>query len=136
MKRHPALLELSREHHQALKMARQARLAAASGEPERQASLAAELRVWSADALERHFAEEESTLFPRLARTEHAALAVRALDEHRRLRALIAELATPQAAALARFAQLMEAHVRFEERELFERFQACLPAADGAALSP
>ncbi|AXT47540.1 MULTISPECIES: hemerythrin domain-containing protein [Chromobacterium] len=136
MKRHPALQELSREHHHALKMARQARLAAESGDPERQAQLAAALRAWSADALERHFAEEETALLPRLAQTEHAALAARALDEHRRLRELIAELATPQAAALARFAQLMEAHVRFEERELFERFQACLPAADGAALSP
>ncbi|WP_374422889.1 hemerythrin domain-containing protein [Chromobacterium sp.] len=132
MKRHPALLELSREHHQALKMARQARLAAASGEPERQARLAAELQAWSADALERHFIEEETMLFPRLAQSEHAALAIRALDEHRRLRALSAELAAPDATTLARFAELLEAHVRFEERELFERCQAGLPAIDSA----
>ncbi|UJB31637.1 MULTISPECIES: hemerythrin domain-containing protein [Chromobacterium] len=130
MKRHPALLELSREHHHALKMARQARLAVESGDPERQTQLAAALRAWSAEALEPHFAEEEATLLPRLAQTEHAALAARALDEHRRLRALIAELAAPQATTLARFAELLQDHVRFEERELFERFQAGLPAGD------
>lgn len=45
MKRHPALQELSREHHHALKMARQARLAVESDNPERQAQLGVALAL-------------------------------------------------------------------------------------------
>lgn len=45
MKRHRALQELSREHHLALKMARQARLAVESDNPERQAQLGVALAL-------------------------------------------------------------------------------------------
>ena len=49
-------------------------------------------------------------------------------DEHRRLRSLAAALAAGDLEPLAEFAGMLSAHVRFEERELFERAQQVIPA--------
>jgi len=130
MKRHPQLLLLSREHHGALKLARYARLAAESGSNAEIARLAQRVIELFASELDPHFQVEERDLLPLLAAAGEQSLVERTLAEHVVLRELAGQLRAPDAATLARFAELLLAHVRFEERELFESAQHYLPHAD------
>lgn len=130
MKRHPQLLLLSREHHGALKLARHARLAVDSGRDDEIGRLAQRVVELFARELEPHFQVEERDLLPLLAAAGEHALVDRTLAEHADLRALVDHLRSPDATTLARFAELLLAHVRFEERELFESAQRYLPDAD------
>ncbi len=126
MKRHPALIQHSREHHQALKLARLARFAVDSGSPEAIKQAAETLREQFPNTLETHFCDEEQGLLVQLAAIGQHALVQRTLDEHARLRALNDSLKNPDAATMATFASLLHDHVRFEERELFETAQTLL----------
>jgi hemerythrin-like domain-containing protein len=141
MKRHPSLLALSREHHAALSLANRVKKAALAGDAARIGAARGEVVTRFEAELAPHFAEEELTLLPRLASLGEAALVARTLDEHRALRALVRRLAAPAAipeagACLAEFGNLLAAHVRFEERELFERAQALLAKHGETAALP
>lgn len=116
MKRLPALQNLSREHHGALLLA--LRIARAVTEEEKEAMAKAVAEAFPAE-LEPHFREEESELLPRLAAAGEEALVRRTLEEHRRLRVLAQRIAAGESACLAAFGSELQAHVRFEERELF-----------------
>ena len=75
----------------------------------------------------RHFREEEERLFPEVAHLEEAQpLVVRALLEHQRLHALARQVASGEPAPMRELAELLEAHVRFEERELFPLIERLL----------
>ncbi len=126
MKRHAALIQHSREHHQALKLARLARFAVDSGSPEAIKQAAETLREQFPSTLETHFCDEEQGLLMQLTAIGQHALVQRTLDEHARLRALNDSLKNPDAATMATFASLLHDHVRFEERELFQTAQALL----------
>ena len=126
MKRHAALIQHSREHHQALKLARLARFAVDSGSPEAIKQAAETLREQFPSTLETHFCDEEQGLLMQLAAIGQHALVQRTLDEHARLRALNDSLSSPDRALMESFATLLHDHVRFEERELFETAQALL----------
>lgn len=128
MKRHAALIQHSRDHHHALKLARLARFAADSGSPEAIGQAARTIAEQFPRTLEPHFQDEEAGLLPQLAAVEQNALVVRTLDEHARLRELNRKLATEptNAATLSAFSTLLHDHVRFEERELFEIAQTLL----------
>lgn len=119
MKRSPALIELSREHHTALSLAQRARRAAASGDREAIAAMAATLRERFDAELKPHFEEEEVRLLPVLAAAGESELVSRTLADHVELARFVAQLASPDAATLLAFADCLTAHVRFEERELF-----------------
>ena len=119
MQRSPILQPLSREHHHALKLAKLCERAAVSGDTEQIDSACAEaLRTFAAE-LEQHFQFEERELLPGLQAERAQALVQRTLAEHAQLRALCGGLVSRDVAALAEFAGLLYAHVRFEERELF-----------------
>ena len=124
MKRDPALQELSREHYEALKLARDGRNAALAGDDSAVAALAVRIGSEFERELEPHFIEEEATLLPFLVAAGEGALVERTLAEHTELRSLSAALRRPDAATLQRFSELLAAHVRFEERTLFEAAQA------------
>lgn len=126
MKRHPTLQQLSREHHLALKLARHARLAAASGQPAAVQDLSRQATTLFVTELEPHFQREEQDLLKNLSAAGEQALTARTLAEHQALRELVSRLAEPDSDTLMTFASLLEAHVRFEERELFETAQALL----------
>jgi mannose-6-phosphate isomerase-like protein (cupin superfamily) len=69
-----------------------------------------------------HFRAEEETLFPLVASLDEARpLVVEALLDHQRLHALVAKLqcAPGVRPAMREIGELLEAHVRREERELF-----------------
>jgi mannose-6-phosphate isomerase-like protein (cupin superfamily) len=119
MKRHPALVHLSHDHHHALVEARRLKRAAAAPEP---APAAAAFAAFFADVTVQHFREEEEELFPLAATSEEARpLLVQALLDHQQLHALAARLQEldGQSATMMELADLLEEHVRREERELF-----------------
>ncbi len=124
MKRHPDLLQLSREHYGALKLARDARRAAASGDASEIAALAQRVVQVFPVELDPHFCVEEQGILLLLAQAGQHELVARTLADHAELRRLVQALATPDADSLLRFADLLGAHVRFEEREVFEAAQA------------
>ena len=134
MKRHAELLELSREHHAALKLARHARNAADSGEVAEIRRVAQRAVDLFATELDPHFVVEEQGLLVFLAQVGESALVARTLAEHQTLRELAGGLQQPDAATLLRFSEVLAAHVRFEERELFETTQACLEASGASGL--
>jgi hemerythrin-like domain-containing protein len=129
MQRDPALRSLSSEHHRGLVLAKRARKAAGT----ETAQLAwQEVRARFAAELEPHFVAEEKGLLPALERAGEPGLVRRTLDEHAALRRLLDE---DGAQAMTRFAELLEQHIRFEERELFEAAQQKIPPGELAGLA-
>ncbi len=126
MKRHEKLQDLSREHYSALKLALLAKRAAQSGAPEQIEMAAASCVAAFASDLEPHFCVEESTWLPALVKSGAIDLVSRTEHDHAELRSLASRLQTPDATTLQAFAERLTAHVRFEERELFEAIETLL----------
>ena len=124
MKRSPALLKLSREHHTALVIA--LRIARAD-DPETMAELLVSVPAIFRDEVDAHFQREEDELLPKLAVAGATALVERTLTEHREMRNLVAQMSAGDVRALKPFGAMLKAHVHFEERELFVRAETMLP---------
>ncbi|MBO6934059.1 MAG: hemerythrin domain-containing protein [Deltaproteobacteria bacterium] len=134
MKRHPQLQDLSRDHHHALVLARQSRIAAKGSDDEVHARLVA-----AREKLERelapHFAVEERLLLPALDDAGLGELAARTRTDHARLRELLRDDAPDERARLREFGELLRDHVRFEESELFPAAEATLDDATLTAVA-
>lgn len=134
MKRHPALRELSSEHHRALVLATRAQRATPDEAANR--ALAAEAVRLFADELEPHFQQEESGLLVELEAAGCETAVRRTQVEHAELRQLASQL-NDAPAALPRFGERLAAHIRYEERELFPLAEATLaPEALGRIGAP
>jgi len=137
VKRHPALFALSEDHHHELVQARRLLAAAGGDADDRLEAGAAYVDAFFRDTVE-HFRREEETVFPLYARqpAANAELLDRVLREHMELhglaRALRAEVASGEVSGvtLEELGSLLQAHVRLEERELFEDVQRVVPAAE------
>ena len=125
MKRSPALLALSREHHTALSLA--VRIARAA-DAETEASLLSRVLAVFESELEPHFQEEERRLLPALLAVGETELVNRTLEEHKMLRHLVEKMKLDDHLSLKAFGEQLAAHVRFEERELFVTAQDVLSA--------
>ncbi|WP_232298011.1 hemerythrin domain-containing protein [Nitrosospira sp. NpAV] len=129
---------MSREHHTSLVMARTARRAAnEDGNGVMASAVLMTAAIASIEAhwhtvMAAHFEKEERLI--RIARDMLDPQAVtRVLAEHAELRMLAAgPCALEPAARLRRFADLISAHVRYEERTLFPQLQShpCVTDAD------
>jgi hemerythrin-like domain-containing protein len=128
MKRSEALQPLSHQHHQGLFAALQLKRA--------REETAGEARRVFLDFFDRegagHFRAEEELLLPAYAR--HTGCdgpeIVRVLTEHVDLRRRGQDLQAatdPDPSALRELGERLEAHIRFEERELFPMIEAALP---------
>lgn len=126
MKRCPELQDLSREHHTALRLALHLRRAAASGDEVQIDEACSHARELFQQELLPHFRVEERCLLPRLEAAGGSAHVARTLIEHRAMQRLVRDLEVPDGETLERFADLLTAHVRFEERELFEAAETLL----------
>lgn len=129
MKRHASLQGLSRDHYQALVLAR----ALAAGTPAGEDGVTRSLDVVAPEVRERferelqpHFLLEERELVPLClcADGELPRLGRSLLDQHAALRAGFRE--EPQSDGFAALGRALTAHVRFEERELFPSLEAQL----------
>lgn len=130
MKRVEALKGLSREHHEALVLARHA--SATVADPHSavaQAQCSHLLERW-VQQFALHFAREEQTLLPALERAGHRAYVATALAQHAALRALMERLRKGDVLALAPWGDAMETHVHFEERTLFPLAQTLLTSSE------
>lgn len=123
MKRIAELRKLSEHHHHGLVLARKA-LRAASGGNEAEVKRTWEnvLKKFEME-LEPHFRIEEEFLTPVLERKGEQAFAHRLLSEHEQLRACVSDESQRTSDALKRFGLLLERHIRFEERDVFETVQ-------------
>jgi hemerythrin len=126
VKRHRALIPLSHDHHHTLSMTRRLRRAAQARPAVQLEETHAFLDHFDA-ACETHFDEEEQLVLPLLAANH--PLAVRTSAEHARIRKLVSLIRTDanngriDAQRTIELADLLQAHIRFEERELFEAAQ-------------
>lgn len=130
LKRAPALVSLSRDHHAALVQALALRRSA-SASPATRLRTGRRFLAFVERELLGHFADEEQVLLPQAAGVDDEG-AARLRSEHAELRALIARLraAVEQRQVAAELCgalgDLLHDHVRFEERSYFMRVQAGL----------
>ncbi|MBI5310591.1 MAG: hemerythrin domain-containing protein [Actinobacteria bacterium] len=134
-KRDQALVPLSHDHHHALVIAMLLRRATDENAP---GTLHAFLDFWHSDCRE-HFRVEEEVLFPVFAASqgEDHPLLRKALDDHAEIRGLAAQLEAgerPGGQVLNELGEMLSAHVRLEEREIFPLIEERLPAGDLAVL--
>lgn len=127
MKRVPELRDLSDDHHTGLVLARQCRKCGRAD-----SELSPE-EVWNqvlaafSTHLEPHFQIEEQHLLPALETIGEPSLCSRIREDHAALRAL-RESDTSSRDTIGQFGRLLESHIRFEERQVFEPTQHRLPA--------
>lgn len=143
-KRHPSLVPLSREHHLALLLAFRLRQGLPrTHQPTDSPKEKAEDTVrFFHNNLARHFRAEEEALFPLIRKTlpKAESLLDRLIAEHAEMRTQVAALepaatdAETLNAQLKAFGDLLERHVRREERELFALFEAHLPGDEAERL--
>ncbi len=139
MKRHASLAPLSRDHHHGLVLAERLILGRSTNPnadwPTERTEQVARLITFFESDLRPHFDAEEAYVFPAAAREmenggrETAAL----VADHDAMRAMVrgfeADAVSQLDDRLPAFGFTLRAHIRREERDLFERMQvACTPA--------
>lgn len=151
-RRHPSLIPLSRDHHDALALAFRLRHpsppgpATAMTPPSTADERACETLDFFVVHLDGHFRAEEEVLFPAVLASTAADDACRAriaelIAEHRAMTAQRDAIAAALAAgagldaALDVFADTLERHVRREERELFVHFDDLVAEPDATRLA-
>jgi hemerythrin-like domain-containing protein len=136
MKRDPALVPLSHDHHQALAVAQKLRRADAQSADQARSELVA---YWEGHGRE-HFRLEEEILFPAYAGwgDPYHPLLARALCDHvairRKVNAATGDVAAP-VSTLQKLGTMISDHVRLEERELFSLIESALPETELAAIA-
>ena len=144
MKRHPALIPLSHDHHDALVVAQALILgqspAPRSDWPTDRRTQVNRVIAFFTHTLRSHFEVEEAHLFPTVLAhlPGEADLVAQLLDEHDAIRNQVRELERDPTTALTvrlpALGRLLEAHVRREERVLFETMQREMQPDDLVAL--
>jgi hemerythrin-like domain-containing protein len=126
IKRSKNLVRLSRDHHEGLLLVwkiRQGKTYNVSPQ------VIAEYVVYEFNHnLTPHFADEENLLF---AKAPNDELTKEAVQQHSELRQMVADLKTDSGdEKLNQFADLLEKHIRFEERQLFPHYEQTLNAEE------
>ena len=136
-RRHPALIPLSHDHHHGLALALRCRKHALGqlnpGDPAAMEACAAEVSQFFNQNLTAHFEAEEAVLFPLMTGHEECRELVARLEgEHRTFARLVADAGGPGGPRkfLFDFGDLLEQHIRSEERQLFPAFEALVPEAE------
>jgi hemerythrin-like domain-containing protein len=128
LKRREELRALSEDHHNALVIALRCRRVANGSFDAEPSEYWVSVREFFRLALEPHFEIEESLLLPALEQLGESSMCMRILKEHAALRALVGE-EVPDLAGFDAFGTLLEEHIRYEERTVFEDVQDRLPQA-------
>jgi len=120
IKRHESLQPLSRQHHTSLLFCWKIRTGFNKDIPANRMKAYAN---WFFHAhLKPHFEAEEKHIFPLL--DSNNKLVKKALTEHRRLTRLFKSTENPEK-VLGQIEEELDAHIRFEERVLFNEIQKC-----------
>jgi iron-sulfur cluster repair protein YtfE (RIC family) len=129
MKRHPALVHLSRDHYFGLLLAQQMKHGAAPyhGYPTDTEGKIQYLLSDYEEKLKPHFAAEENILFPAVKNLspEISSLVDELVSEHREIFSLIegVNAASDKKEQMNKIGVLLDQHIRKEERQLFELVQ-------------
>ena len=141
MKRHPALLPLSHDHHGELVQARRLRLASGSDVAEARVAAATQYVTAFFTETTNHFRVEEGQVFPLFVRSVGSSpLLDEVLAEHEALRGLVSALREEAATGdvsgetMVQLADLLDANVRREERQLFPLIEEMVSDGDLRAL--
>jgi len=135
LERHEALAPLSRDHYSGLVLAQHLIKAAAADAVERRKAVAEFVDGWDREIAE-HFDDEQRLLQGVMGEVDRKRL----VDEHERLRRLaeqarvLRKQTDPDVQVVREIGQTLEAHIRWEERELFTRLQSELNAEQLASL--
>ena len=137
-KRHPSLIPLSQDHHHGLALAIRCRKQALGqlnpGHTQGIKECAKEVRDFFLKNLRSHFEAEEIVLFPLIGSQSGDAkrMAADLWHEHELIRRLITRLEQEPESSKTLFdlGDLLERHIRREERELFPLFEQLVPAAE------
>ena len=137
MKRHESLVALSREHHNCLVIAQRLILGRATNPksfwPQERGLQRDRLLDFFYTNLDRHFIFEETHVFPSVVEqlVNGEAWSRSLTADHETMRAMIRDFETSAhlhvGKRLNEFGVLLRAHVRKEERELFEQIQDTFP---------
>lgn len=125
MKRNKNLVELSKDHHHGLLLGWKIKKGLKSGVTAQE--LLSYINHFAKGALFPHFDEEENQLLPFIDAED--PYRTRTIAEHRQLKQMISDLSQSgpdNADALLSFCAALEAHIRFEERELFPYMEMLL----------
>ena len=136
VKRHASLIPLSHDHHHALALAIRCRKQALGqlnpGDPKAMKGLAEEVKKFFQQNLKPHFDAEEKVLFPliHLHSSDTEPLISALMSEHERIRQTVTELEKEFELSKTLFdlGDLLDRHVRQEERILFPIFEQAVPA--------
>lgn|SRR5690554_4553370 len=130
LKRHPALIPLSQDHHFGLLLAWKIRMGFKKEID--QSRIIAYLEYFVEEHLETHFLMEEEYLFVYLAKND--LLRKEAENQHVQLREMYASIKKtkdePHKESLLKYADDLDNHIRFEERKLFPYIQVELLEKD------
>jgi hemerythrin-like domain-containing protein len=118
IKRHEAIQPLSREHHHGLLLCFRIRVGLQRNIDT--ARIKQYVDWFWTNHLKEHFDIEEKYVFPVLDTNDE--MFIRAHVEHRRLEALISQQ-TVDGRTLDEIAKILEGHIRFEERIMFNKIQ-------------
>ncbi|WP_343691287.1 hemerythrin domain-containing protein [Chitinophaga sp.] len=132
IKRSQAFVQLSKDHHLGLLLVWRVRQDLMKGTNGKEISSYV-IDFFNND-LKQHFKEEEDYLFSKLPATD--LLREQAEGEHRAICNLVASIRRNNAdtALLRQFGDLLEAHIRFEERTLFNHLQEQMSPEEQAQL--
>jgi hypothetical protein len=139
LKRDPALVPLSRDHHFTLRHALWLRRASVASDLAAAARVAREYVAFHRDELAPHIADEENVVFPAFEALDPAGTQ-RLREEHLEIASLTSRLAasvegtTDPRPLMAELASLLDDHVRYEERAYFMALQERLPASSLTAI--
>jgi len=125
MKRATELRSLSKDHHRALVIAKRAKQFNIECETTL-ANIWMEIEIYYSTELESHFRIEETYIAPHLESPGEIELIKKLYKEHDEIRCYFSPESTRTATDLSDFGKLLEQHVRFEERELFNLAQNSL----------
>lgn len=135
MKRHPALVPLSSHHQHVLVQAQRLMGVRSSSEIDRKKAVEDFLHHWLEEGID-HFREEEEILIPTYARfgnvyrEEIAELLQQHMEIRGRAEMLVRSFenhVVPEALALQELGELLEKHVRHEERTVYPMIEEAVP---------
>jgi len=132
LKRHTALIPLSQDHHSGLLLVWKIRQGLKTGVDS--GRVKSYIKYFAEEHLEPHFIIEEELVFSYLGKND--SMRMQAEQEHELLRSHIHDIIVQNAddSLLKKFADTLEAHIRFEERKLFQHMQAELMDKDLAEM--
>jgi hemerythrin-like domain-containing protein len=133
IKRHPAIVQFSREHHFGLLLIWKIRQGLKQNIALKR--ITDYILFFFDEDLKVHFSEEERIMFSKL--DDSDALKQRALKEHAEVYSIIAQIRSmePTLELVTTFSEALDRHIRFEERVLFNHLQAVFSEAELAIIA-